>query len=370
MEEQRADNPPAKSSAIWWGVLFVVAGVVLLVSQFVPGIALWRYWPILIIAVGIRSAFGPSRHAWRPRHLTGGMITMAIGLILLAQTLGSLGWGVWMNVLRLWPLLLVSLGIEITGKALNNEWLRSAGNLIIVAGLVYAALAVAPATAWWTIGETPGDVTPFSLVEPHDAEVETAKATVSGGVGSLNIIAGNDLATAEGKSPFTPVLESATAGGTTTVRITPGEGSTGISWPSGMRMDVTLDRTVLWELDVDAGVTQYEIDARDLLIGRLWLETGVSDGTLILGASRLSASKAIIADIEAGVSSLTVRVPEGDSARVTIDKGLTSLDTKGEWSQRRLGDSTVHESAGFSDAGAYWDIRVNAGIGSVTVEYY
>lgn len=366
MEEQRAK----KSSAIWWGVILVVVGAVLLVSQFVPGIALWRYWPILVIAAGVRAAFGPSGHAWKPRHLTGGLVTVAIGLILLAQMLGMLGWGAWVSVLRLWPLLLISLGIEIAGKALGKEWLRATGNIVIIAGLAYAVLVMSPPTHWWTISGTPGKLTPFSLVEPHDAGIRTATARVNGGVGRLTIASGDDLATAEGESPFTPVLESTTAAGSTSVRIALGEGSWDIAWPAGMRMDVTLDRSVLWDLDVEAGVTDYEIDARTLRIGRLWLDTGVSGGTLILGKSSASGTGAIVADVQAGVSSLTVRVPVGDNARITMNKGLTSLDTRGEWTQRRLGDATVHESTGFSDAGAYWDIRVNAGIGSVTIEYY
>lgn len=39
---------------IVFGVVLVLLGLALLLSQFVPGLDLWRLWPLLIIALGIR----------------------------------------------------------------------------------------------------------------------------------------------------------------------------------------------------------------------------------------------------------------------------------------------------------------------------
>jgi phage shock protein C len=40
-----------------FGVILVFLGLALLVSQFVPGIELWRMWPLIIVVIGIRVMF-------------------------------------------------------------------------------------------------------------------------------------------------------------------------------------------------------------------------------------------------------------------------------------------------------------------------
>ncbi len=39
---------------VTFGVVLVVLGLALLLSQFVPGLDLWRLWPLIIVAIGIR----------------------------------------------------------------------------------------------------------------------------------------------------------------------------------------------------------------------------------------------------------------------------------------------------------------------------
>lgn len=54
--------PPTASSGrrrggITFGLVLVFLGLALLASQFVPGIDLWRLWPLIIVAIGIRTMF-------------------------------------------------------------------------------------------------------------------------------------------------------------------------------------------------------------------------------------------------------------------------------------------------------------------------
>ena len=63
----------------------------------------------------------------------GGQMWVNFGLIFLGQMLGYLEWDVWLNILRLWPLLLVALGLEIAGKGLRSEWVRALGNVVVIA---------------------------------------------------------------------------------------------------------------------------------------------------------------------------------------------------------------------------------------------
>lgn len=369
-EPPRSSGVGRRLGVVWWGVFLVVVGGLLLLNQFVPRADLWRYWPLIIVALGIRGMFPSATEGWSLKRVAEGLMGVVIGLILLGQMLGVLEWQVWLNVLRLWPLLLIALGLEIIGKAMRSDAVRMLGTLVIVGGLLYGALVMTPASGWplvW-VGNKP--VEPFSLSEPHDAGVTDGTARIEAGVGDFSLAEGKPLVTAEGRAAGTPEFSATSSGHTAEVRI--GSGSEQW-WPaaSASELDVTLDREVSWDLQVNTGVSTFEVDLRDLAVTDLALDAGVSDGRLILGPSGAAGTDdRVEARVNTGVSSLQLRVPKGDSVRVAIKSGLSSADFDGTWDRSGGEDSRVWTSEDFDDSGAYWDIQIRAGIGSINVSYY
>ena len=65
-----------------------------------------------------------------------GLAIILIGVILLLNNLNILEWSVWYNIFRLWPLLLVSLGISLIFRR-RLSWLAP---LVIVAGIIIGVL--------------------------------------------------------------------------------------------------------------------------------------------------------------------------------------------------------------------------------------
>lgn len=357
--------PKGPGPALWGGVALVILGVLLLVSQLVPQMQLWRWWPLIVVGIGIKQMFGPRRAPWSVRHLGEGLSTVAIGLVLLGQMLGILRWDVWLNIIRLWPVLLVSLGLEIIGKATRAEWIRFVGSLVVVAALAYGALVLTPTGGWPPLTPVAGGE-PFDYVERHDRRVLTGEAQIDGAVGELAVTAGDDLAAAEGSSPYGVTFDVTTSGRTAKVTIADVGGSWGPVTP-GSDIAVTLDRDVLWDLVVKAGVSTYDLDLRELPVSSLELESGVSAGTVTFGSPEGDARTV---DIEAGVSGIALRFPRGESVRVTVSDGLSGVESGGEWTKSREGDARVYESERFSDNGAYWDVYIESGIGGITLRYY
>ena len=76
------------------------------------------------------------------RRFMSGVTFVVIGALLLANTLGTLPWSIWWNVLSLWPLLLVSVGLDVIGNSLGAQWVRALGSLVIIGGLLFAALVM------------------------------------------------------------------------------------------------------------------------------------------------------------------------------------------------------------------------------------
>ncbi|MDD3631471.1 MAG: DUF5668 domain-containing protein, partial [Atribacterota bacterium] len=62
-----------------------------------------------------------------------GLVIILVGAILLLNNLNILEWAVWPNILKLWPLLLISVGISLIFRK-RLSWL---GPLVILLGIVF-----------------------------------------------------------------------------------------------------------------------------------------------------------------------------------------------------------------------------------------
>ncbi len=152
-----APEPPppdgqGRRSGVTAGIVLILVGAALLLAQFVPGVSLWQLWPLFVIVPGIVQCFVPGKDGWSVQQFFDGLVTVTIGLILLANTTGYLAWGVWWEIVQLWPVLLISAGLGILGRATHQGWLRVVGTLVVLAAFAYAVsisyYAVARRAGW------------------------------------------------------------------------------------------------------------------------------------------------------------------------------------------------------------------------------
>lgn len=306
-----------------------------------------------------------------------GLTVVGVGLVLLANTLGTLPWSVWWNILSLWPLLLVAIGLDIIGKGTNMDLLRVLSSLLVLGGIAYGAL-VMPAgsgTPWapFRVLGTVSESEPFSFSEKHDASVKDGVAVIDGGVGTLTVKAGDVMASAEGVSPWTPRFDVSKDRGVADVRIGLGSGGNW-GWPGRTgtaELNATLDRSVSWVLTIESGVSETTADLTDLKLDQLTFKSGVSSAKVTMPKRSLSgASGGVPVKMDAGVSSLTLRIPKGDSVRVRVDRGISSVDLPSGLREVGEGGGTrTYETRAFSE-GRFWDVKLEAGVSSINVELY
>jgi hypothetical protein len=87
------------------GLLLIALGALFLagtLGALEVGTLIRRWWPLVLVLVGAE------RVLLAAHHRTGGLTIMAIGAGLLAFTLGAVPWH-WIG--RFWPLLLIGLGL-------------------------------------------------------------------------------------------------------------------------------------------------------------------------------------------------------------------------------------------------------------------
>lgn len=306
-----------------------------------------------------------------------GLTVVGVGLVLLANTLGTLPWSVWWNILSLWPLLLVAIGLDIIGKGTSLDVLRVLSSLLVLGGIAYGALVmpVGSGTPWapFRVLGTVSESEPFSFSEKHDASVKDGIAVVDGGVGQLTVKAGDVMASSEGFSPGNPRFDVSTTRGTADVRIALSEGGTW-GWPGKAgkaELNVTLDRSVSWALTIDSGVSETTADLTDMKLDELTFKSGVSSAKVTMPKRSLSgASGGVPVSMDAGVSSLTLRFAKGDSVRLRVDRGISSINLPSELREvSSSGGTRTYETRTFSED-RFWNVTLDAGVSSVDIELY
>jgi hypothetical protein len=99
----KRDRQRIDSDAIFWGLLLIAAGSVLLLGRLGFADSSWalhEFWPLIVVIIGISKLFRHRKSVW------GGLWLIAIGAWLQAVTLHLYGF----TYDSSWPFLLVVLG--------------------------------------------------------------------------------------------------------------------------------------------------------------------------------------------------------------------------------------------------------------------
>jgi hypothetical protein len=144
-----------KQMSLLAGVALVLIGVLALASNLILSLigvemwrwGLWRFWPILVVALGalfLRWAFRAEKRAGRALLLIFGMPILMTGAILLFTSL----FGVWHTWAWLWPLEILTLGLGflIAAAYARAIWLLVPAIIIGANGLLFQFCAI---TGWW-----------------------------------------------------------------------------------------------------------------------------------------------------------------------------------------------------------------------------
>jgi hypothetical protein len=106
----------------------------------------------------------PSRVRW-------GIFWILVGLVFLANNLGWLSWWVWADLLHLWPVLLIAIGLEMIVKKSKIQWLGFLSTLLIIGAFA------------WAISQNEGfGYSDFGFISPSQTEVrcDNQEATAAG----------------------------------------------------------------------------------------------------------------------------------------------------------------------------------------------
>jgi hypothetical protein len=203
--------------------------------------------------------------------------------------------------------------------------------------------------------------------------VREARLELDAGVATVALGSGSELVDAEGTSPWgSPVFMVARSGSSADVKLSTGSFEGRGIWPGSVdaRLDARISDRVLWDIVLKAGVSSLRAELDDVEVRELELKPGVADASVTLGEVPQGVRESTVL-VEAGVSSVILKLPKGVPARIESDSGLTGHSIDDEYES--LG-SSVWESEGFEQArksgSGVWIINIRSGIGSVAVQTY
>jgi LiaI-LiaF-like transmembrane region len=302
------------------------------------------------------------RHYRRRGGFVWPLILITLGVMFLLSNLGMLNWNVWDAIWRLWPVLLIAIGLDILfGR-------RSAIGALISLALVVALIGGA---IWFVTAQAPvvaGQALTTDRIVQERADASLSVVQINFGAGQLRLGALKDSANLiEGtivRGPGETVLRDWTLeGGVARFRLH-SQGVPFDPWPWGRRgegrmWNLSLSPSVPMELNISAGVGQSMIDLAELKLTGLKVSSGIGETTVTLPARGRFSAK-----VSGGIGQLTVIVPQGMAARIHASAGLGDLNVASSRFVRQGGD---YVSANYATAEDRIDLDVSGGIGQVVI---
>lgn len=351
------------------GILFLLGNLGL------PDIwgTVWRLWPVLLLGWGVEGLVRP--WYWRVRFngteveqryhsVTGPVILLFLGTIFLLQNFGVLQWYAWAGIWRLWPVVLIGLGLDmLLGR--RSRILAVAVALALLASLVAGLWYIGPQRYdGYGAGQAlTSETVSQSLQGAARGEVVIHSGVsylrVGGGAGSDNLVEGAvDLSTGE-----TVRRDFHVVGDTASFQLSsqsPPFGPWG-SWGRngrGPTWDLRLTDKVPLRLRLESGVGRTELDLARLQIQELRIDTGVGENTVTMpGQGRVTAT------ISGGVGRTAITIPQGMAARIRVDQGIGHVAVNGNFV--RQGKEYV--SPDYETAANRLDLKISGGVGAIEI---
>ena len=305
-----------KTSNIFWGTLFIVLGLLVLLNNFsainLHWGNLWQFWPILLVLIGVsmlvKNKFGKSAFA--------GAAAILLALLLF------------------------------TSVKLSTDFIKGDFELALN-------------------GDEDYNFTTTEYQKSFDTSIEKAKLYLEAGLGSFNIgdttselifvktegIEKNYKLT---KIDYDNVSKLKLKMHKTTFHLGKNKFRN--------RVEIALNENPTWDINIDGGASAMNLDLTKFKIEKIYVGMGAASLDVKLG----TLSDKIRLDIEAGASNIDILVPEEVGCQVKTDDVLSSKNIY-EFIKIKSG---LYRTEGFNDADKKIFIKIDCGVSSINIRRY
>lgn len=286
----------------------------------------------------------------QPRVSRWAYVLIVIGLLTLFDVIGLESWGT--------PLVMIGIGIALLTR--HYPWGRTLA-------LVLTSLVLVVIGGWYFMHPAlPAGPSTQTISQPLTAS--RAEIQLSTTVGRLDIGPTTSGKLIDGTLDLGrgDRLDRAfsTRGDTQVVSLAARQTGPGLvlPWNNGVlnsRWNIGLTPSVPLVLKVETGVGESTLNLEGLKVTDLSLKVGVGQATIHLPAAGI-----VTARIDGGVGQLMVTLPRGMEARIKVGSGIGAVRVLGDFQR----DGETYTSTLYAGASDRTDLRIEGGIGQITVE--
>ncbi len=309
----------------------------------------------------------------RPKHIFWGFLFITIGILILLNNFGSLNIDLY-NYWKYWPLVLILLGVSFL---LSNVWLRSF--FAAVSGIILAfAIFSLFSTSFDFIGnrfvindngvhvdfdESMNDTTYYS--EPYLSGIKSAELIFRAGAGKFRI-----------QDTTFKLFEAVTYGFQDNYEMSTStsDGNTVVNFDmkkrkiiindkdNGNKAYIKLNILPAWDMNFKLGAASVDFDLTPYNVKNVNMDMGAAKVDVKLG----NKSDTTNLNVDAGVSSITIDVPESSGCQINAQVSLSSKKFEG-FSKTGGG---YYRTNNFDKAQKKIFIKLKSGISSIKVYRY
>ncbi len=298
--------------------------------------------------------------------LYSGFVIMTIGILLLLGNLGVISWSILSGFSRIWPLIIVAVGLNLF---FNNHILIKLFTFTgLIVALVVAGMMYPPSEDWNFRFDFDGSGSghrTISKTYPMEQNITSAELNLKMPAGSLEI-SGQDENLLNGRFPSNYAKESAltTDGGIRKSFNLDGGAfilSTGSNTDNSWQYNYELNNSIPWDLRIDAGATEANLDFRDIILKNLELNSGAGDIDIRIG--KVDRKATIAADVKA--SDFNVTLPKSVGFKAVIEGSLNDINIEGD---DYVKQGNVYTSINYNSAAQKVDLNLDIAVGDISIE--
>lgn len=299
------------------------------------------------------------------RNVFWGAILILIGALFLLRNIDVLDFN-WWNFLRLWPFLLILLGIAVLP-------IRNALKLIFTAVTIILAISILAAFPEWNRGwhfsfdrhdfDDYTKVEEQYIFEEYPGDLSEAVINFDAAVGNFKLKESSDklfefynkgnigrymysVKEMDGKRDIDINMENAR------IRNVRGKNE----------VEIKINPDPVWDIKIDVGAADMELDLRNFMVRDLDIDGGASALELLIGDKYEKTT----VNIDAGASSIVIRIPEAVACELNTETVLSSRNLD---HFTKVSDGTF-VTDNFSDSEKNIIINVDVAVSSLTVKRY
>jgi LiaI-LiaF-like transmembrane region len=309
----------------------------------------------------------------KTKHLFWGFLFITIGILILLNNITNFTL-YWFDIWKYWPFLLILIGISLLIK---STFIR--GTIASIAAIIIGISLFAMLKSGWgffqndvfsgmhhgiTIkGWDDNDYKEKNFVEDFNNKIKTASLNLKAGEGSFRISDTTASLFAAVAKEYGDNFSLSSEIDSENAKLTFGnDKKLFIFGRSKNKVDISLNKKPVWNLNFDIGAASSEFDLRSFKIKDVDINTGAASLKIYLGDLEDTTN----VEIDAGASSIEISVPENSGCELKAD---VTLSSKRFDRFNKIGDA-LYRTENFDNASKKIFLKIDSGVSSVRIKRY